>query len=44
MNYKKDDKVNEELKKLLKEEQESFEEASLAKAFDKAISKRVTKP
>lgn len=44
MNYKKDDQVNAEIKKLLKEELRALEEVSISKVIDKVISKKVSKP
>jgi len=44
MKYEKDDKVNEEIKKLLKEDFKNLEEVSVAKEFDKRISYFVSKP
>lgn len=43
MNYKKDDKINAEIKRLLKEELKSLEEVSVSKIVDKLISKKVSK-
>lgn len=42
MNYKKDDLVNAEIKKLLREELKSLEEVSISKVLDKAISKKIS--
>ena len=43
MNYKKDDKINKEIKKLLKEEIDSIDESLMFKKADKAISLILTK-
>lgn len=41
--YKNDDKINKEIKRLLNEEFLSLEEASLSKILDRAVSKEVSR-